>query len=376
MKRTLAIILATLAAAAVFVGLVYAVLVAAHVSEPAATTVYGPTPRRLWATAAVVLAAVGVVIGGLALARSASRFGSGSGELGAIVALVSGLIAGVNGGLNLCCRQRRSWHRQRSCRWRSGVRAGTDRSVARRTGSDALPPNCLGAEANDVSSTSAMSNPAESFEPYRRRLLGLAYRMLGSMADAEDAVQETYLRWHATDRNRVSDPRAFLMTTTTRICLDMLTSVRARHEQYVGPWLPEPVLDTETLASDRGTELAEDMEQSPTRRTVLASQAAVGQTGFVYYFSTFLKSLGDLDTLAAAPPLRQLMGEEGFAKYQKSGMEDILGGEVTVSRILPELSNPPEGIANADPAFWRPAAKTPASKPAKAKTPAFAPFWS
>ena len=112
------------------------------------------------------------------------------------------------------------------------------------------------------------------------------------------------------------------------------------------------------------------MEQSPTRRTVLASQAAVGQTGFVYYFSTFLKSLGDLDTLAAAPPLRQLMGEEGFAKYQKSGMEDILGGDVTVSRILPELSNPPEGIANADPAFWRPAAKTPASKPAKAKTPA------
>ena len=101
MKRTLAIILATLAAAAVFVGLVYAVLVAAHVSEPAATAVYGLTPRRLWATAAAVLALVGVVIGGLALARSASRFGTGSGELGAIVALVSGLIAGVNGGLNL-----------------------------------------------------------------------------------------------------------------------------------------------------------------------------------------------------------------------------------------------------------------------------------
>jgi hypothetical protein len=51
-----------------------------------------------------------------------------------------------------------------------------------------------------------MSNPAESFEPFRRRLLGLAYRMLGSMADAEDAVQETYLRWHGTDRGRVSEP--------------------------------------------------------------------------------------------------------------------------------------------------------------------------
>jgi RNA polymerase sigma-70 factor (ECF subfamily) len=104
-----------------------------------------------------------------------------------------------------------------------------------------------------------MSNPAGSFEPYRRRLLGLAYRMLGSMADAEDAVQETYLRWHATERERVSDARAFLMTTTTRICLDMLTSARARREEYVGPWLPEPVVDTAALAPDSRTELAEDL---------------------------------------------------------------------------------------------------------------------
>ena len=104
-----------------------------------------------------------------------------------------------------------------------------------------------------------MSNPAVSFEPHRRRLLGLAYRMLGSMAEAEDAVQEAYLRWHAADRIKVSDPKAFLMTTTTRICLDMLTSARARREEYVGPWLPEPVLDTAALAPDRRTELAEDL---------------------------------------------------------------------------------------------------------------------
>jgi RNA polymerase sigma-70 factor (ECF subfamily) len=104
-----------------------------------------------------------------------------------------------------------------------------------------------------------MSNPAASFEPYRRRLLGLAYRMCGSMADAEDAVQEAYLRWHGADRDTVSDARAFLMTTTTRICLDMLTSARARHEEYVGQWLPEPVVDTAALAPDRRTELAEDL---------------------------------------------------------------------------------------------------------------------
>ena len=110
-----------------------------------------------------------------------------------------------------------------------------------------------------MSSTNGPSDAAASFEPFRRRLLGLAYRMLGSMADAEDAVQETYLRWHRADRDTVTDPRAFLMTTTSRICLDMLTSARARREEYVGPWLPEPVLDTASLAPDRHTELAEDL---------------------------------------------------------------------------------------------------------------------
>ena len=101
MKRTFAMILVALAGAALFAGLVHAVLVAAHVSEPAATTVYGLTPRRLWATTADVLALAGVVIGGLALARPASRFGTASGRLGAIVALVAGLVAVVNGGLNV-----------------------------------------------------------------------------------------------------------------------------------------------------------------------------------------------------------------------------------------------------------------------------------
>lgn len=101
MKRIFAVILAALAASALFAGLVYAVLLAAHVSEPSATTVYGFTLRRLWATAVAVLALVGVIVGGLALARPASRFGADSGQLGAIVALVVGLIAVVNGGLNL-----------------------------------------------------------------------------------------------------------------------------------------------------------------------------------------------------------------------------------------------------------------------------------
>ncbi|NUP10199.1 MAG: sigma-70 family RNA polymerase sigma factor [Polyangiaceae bacterium] len=104
-----------------------------------------------------------------------------------------------------------------------------------------------------------MSNPAASFEPYRQRLLGLAYRMLGSMSDAKDAVQEAYLRWHGADRDKVTDPRAFLMTTTARICIDMLSAARKHREEYVGPWLPEPIVDTEALAPDSRTELAEDL---------------------------------------------------------------------------------------------------------------------
>ncbi len=104
-----------------------------------------------------------------------------------------------------------------------------------------------------------MTDPAFTFEPHRRRLLGLAYRMLGSIAEAEDAVQDAYLRWHAADRDAVTNVRAFLTTTTTRICLDALKSARVRREAYVGPWLPEPVVDTAALAPDTQTELAEDL---------------------------------------------------------------------------------------------------------------------
>ena len=101
MKRTLSLLLRGLAAAAVFGGLVHVVLVAAHVSEPAATTLYGPTLRRIWATSAVALALVGVVVGRLAQTRPAGRFGTSSGRLGVNVALSAGLIAVVNGVVNL-----------------------------------------------------------------------------------------------------------------------------------------------------------------------------------------------------------------------------------------------------------------------------------
>ena len=82
----------------------------------------------------------------------------------------------------------------------------------------------------------------DEFEEQRGRLFGIAYRMLGSATDAEDVLQDAWLRWQAVDRSRVTQPAAFLARTVTNLCLTALTSARARREVYVGPWLPEPVL--------------------------------------------------------------------------------------------------------------------------------------
>jgi RNA polymerase sigma-70 factor (TIGR02957 family) len=80
------------------------------------------------------------------------------------------------------------------------------------------------------------------FDRHRRLLFSVAYQMLGSVADAEDVVQDTWLRWSAADRSEVTDERAYLVRITTRLALDRLGSARARRESYVGPWLPEPLL--------------------------------------------------------------------------------------------------------------------------------------
>lgn len=78
------------------------------------------------------------------------------------------------------------------------------------------------------------------FEEHRPVLLGVAYRMLGRVADAEDVVQEAWLRWSGAERSEVREPRAYLVRITTRLAIDRLRQVKARGETYVGPWLPEP----------------------------------------------------------------------------------------------------------------------------------------
>jgi len=80
-----------------------------------------------------------------------------------------------------------------------------------------------------------------AFVSVRPRLFGIAYRMLGSAAEAEDIVQDVWLRWQATNRSVVENPPAFLATTTTRMCINFSQSAQSRRETYIGPWLPEPV---------------------------------------------------------------------------------------------------------------------------------------
>ena len=94
-----------------------------------------------------------------------------------------------------------------------------------------------------------MDEAAAIFDAYRPGLLRVAYRMLGSMTDAEDVVQDAFLRWARADRAAVEVPAAFLRRIVSRLCLDQLKSARAQRESYFGPWLPEPILTGETPAT-------------------------------------------------------------------------------------------------------------------------------
>jgi RNA polymerase sigma-70 factor, ECF subfamily len=86
---------------------------------------------------------------------------------------------------------------------------------------------------------------AASFDPLRPRMIRIAYRMLGSVADAEDVVQDAILRWLDVDRDAVREPEAYLRRVVTHLCLDRLKSARHRRETYIGPWLPEPLVEPE-----------------------------------------------------------------------------------------------------------------------------------
>lgn len=102
----------------------------------------------------------------------------------------------------------------------------------------------------------------ETFNQHRSLLFALAYRMLGTVTDAEDMVQETFLRWQQTTEATVKSAKTYLSTITTRLCIDHLRSARVQREQYVGPWLPEPIMTQQTNDPAVQVELADSLSMA------------------------------------------------------------------------------------------------------------------
>ncbi len=123
------------------------------------------------------------------------------------------------------------------------------------------------------------SGAAETFDPLRPKLTRVAYRMLGSVADAEDVVQEAFIRWMKADRGLVREPEAFLRRTVTRLCLDQLKSARHTRETYIGPWLPDPVVEDDDQIDDVTLPLMLALERlSPLERAAFLLHDVFGLT--------------------------------------------------------------------------------------------------
>lgn len=141
-----------------------------------------------------------------------------------------------------------------------------------------------------------MESATDLFTRHRPRLLGAAYRMLGSMAEAEDVVQDTWLRWHDADRDAIDNPEAWLIATTTRRAIDRLRSAHHHREQYVGIWLPEPVLTDGPATPEQVNEISSDL--SIAFLTVLERLAPDARAAFLLHevfdadYAEIAKTLG------------------------------------------------------------------------------------
>ncbi|MEO1299580.1 MAG: sigma-70 family RNA polymerase sigma factor [Cyanobacteria bacterium J06636_16] len=128
-------------------------------------------------------------------------------------------------------------------------------------------------------------NRLEDFNQQRSHLFAIAYRMLGSVMDAEDMVQETFLRWQRASESVIRTPKAYLTTVITRLCIDYLRSARVQREQYIGPWLPEPIVTSQGADPIALAELSESLSMaflvllerlSPLERAVFLLREAFG----------------------------------------------------------------------------------------------------
>ena len=152
----------------------------------------------------------------------------------------------------------------------------------------------------------ATHTAAETFDRHRAYLIGVAYRMLGSLSEAEDIVQESFLRWHRASRDEIRSPRAWLTTSVTRLCIDHLRSARVQREEYVGPWLPEPV-PTDIPETPFGrAELAESLEMA---LLVVLERLSPAERAAFLLRETFDYSYGEIAQILdkSEPACRQLV---------------------------------------------------------------------
>lgn len=173
-------------------------------------------------------------------------------------------------------------------------------------------------------------------ERERRRLVGLAYRMLGTTAEAEDAVQEAFVLWlrlDASERAAVVNPAAWLTRVTSRMCLDVLGSARARRERYVGPWLPEPVpgdLFARTDGADGGdpaVRVARDESVSTALLVVLESMTPAERVAFVLH-DVFGYSFAEVaETLGRTPAASRQLASSARAHVRDGRAGDADPGE-------------------------------------------------
>jgi RNA polymerase sigma-70 factor (ECF subfamily) len=166
------------------------------------------------------------------------------------------------------------------------------------------------------------ADAAASFDPLRPKLVRVAYRMLGSVADAEDVVQDAFLRWLDTDRAAVREPEAFLRRVVTRLCLDQLKSARVRRETYVGPWLPEPIVaDVEDETDDVTLPLMMALERlSPLERAAFLLHDVFG-LGFDEIAETIGRDAAATRQLASRARTHVREARPRFAMEKERGLE-------------------------------------------------------
>jgi RNA polymerase sigma-70 factor (ECF subfamily) len=155
-----------------------------------------------------------------------------------------------------------------------------------------------------TSQTTPMTTAAELFELHRPRLFGIAYRMLGSRPEAEDLLQDAYLRWHESDRTNVQSVAAFLVTITTRLCVDRLRQLKQERTHYVGEWLPEPIVDDHIPSPEMQRELVDDVS--------VAFLAVLERLGPEERAAFLLYEVFDYDY----PEVAQVLGKAGAACRQ------------------------------------------------------------